>query len=70
MKIRNKRNYPYDKFWEIAGEVKCPVTFGFDAHDEDSAYDGDSLIKAKELVEKYSLNYIGKPEIVNINKEV
>ena len=68
--IRNKRNYPYDKFWEIAGEIKCPVTFGFDAHDEDSAYDGDSLIKAKELVEKYSLNYIGKPEIVNINKEV
>ena len=59
--IRCERRYPYEKFWEIAGEIKCPVTFGFDAHDEASAYDGESLIKAKEIVKKYNLNYIGNP---------
>lgn len=64
--IRDKRLYPYDKFWEIAGTVQCPVTYGFDAHDEISAFDAVSLIKAEELVEKYNLNYIGRPEIKNI----
>ncbi len=59
--IRDNRKYPYERFWEIAGEVQCPVTFGFDAHNEAAAYDGESLIKAKEIVEKYNLNYIGNP---------
>lgn len=61
--IRDNRNYPNESFWKIAGEEKSPVTFGFDAHDIKNAYDGDSLIKAKEMVDKYKLNYIGKPKI-------
>ena len=64
--IRDNRNYPYELFWKIAGDIKSPVTFGFDAHSVMSAYDGDSLKKAKELVEKYKLNYIGKAEIKSI----
>lgn len=62
--IREGRIYPRKLFWEIAGEEKCPVTFGFDAHDINSAYDGESYLKAMEMVEKYKLNYIGKPDIV------
>ncbi len=61
--LRQNRDYPGELFWKIAGEEKCPVTFGFDAHDADSAYDGKSLEKAMELVEKFKLNYIGKPEL-------
>lgn len=66
--IRDNRFYPVNKFWELAGRIQCPVTFGFDAHDEMAAYDDHSLKTAKEMVEKYNLNYIGKPEIINIKK--
>ena len=38
-------------------------SFGFDSHDVDAAYDGESLRKAEEMVREYDLNYIGKPEI-------
>ena len=66
--IRDNRHYPNEKFWELAGKIKAPVTFGFDSHDILSAFDGESLIKAKKLVEKFDLNYIGKPEIIEIRK--
>ena len=64
--IREKRTYPDRRFWEIAGKEKCPVTFGFDAHDVNSAYDEESLNEAKLLVKEYNLNYIGKPRIITI----
>lgn len=61
--IREGRRYPNAAFWQVAGEVQCPVTFGFDAHDVAAAYDGDSLPVAEKIVETYGLHYIGKPEI-------
>ncbi|MBQ6946600.1 MAG: histidinol-phosphatase [Clostridia bacterium] len=64
--IRDKRHYPNVAFWQIAGEEGSPVTFGFDAHDVSSAYDGASLAKARELVKKYHLNYIGAPPLIQI----
>lgn len=66
--IRDNRIYPNMTFWEVAGEEQCPVTFGFDAHDVLNAYDGDSVIKAEEMVKKYNLNYIGKPELILLQK--
>lgn len=66
--IRDKRKYPNEEFWKLAGEEKSPVTFGFDAHDIKSAYDGESLVTAKNMVHSYKLNYIGKPEIRAIQK--
>lgn len=61
--IRDKRCYPNSAFWEMAGQVQCPVTCGFDAHDINAAYDQPSLAQVKALIEKYDLNYIGKPSI-------
>ncbi len=61
--IREGRRYPTAAFWEVAGEVGCPVTFGFDAHEVAAAYDGESLKVAQQMVEKYGLNYVGKPEV-------
>lgn len=66
--IRTNRRYPLDKFWEIAGREKSPVTFGIDAHDAKSAGDIASVQKAMELVEKHNLNYIGKPNLILLNK--
>jgi len=62
--IRENRIYPNEWCWEVAGEIGCPVTFGFDAHDVKSAFDKESLVKAKALVKKYNLNYIGKPKLL------
>lgn len=59
--IRQGRNYPDEAFWEMAGQEQCTVTFGCDAHEATSAYDGKSLAKARQLVEKFDLNYIGRP---------
>lgn len=64
--IRDMRYYPTEAFWQIAGEERSPVTFGFDAHDASSAFDGASLERARQLVEKYHLNYIGKPSLLLI----
>lgn len=64
--IRRKRIYPHEFFWEIAGRVCAPVTFGFDAHATEDAYDGESLEKALALVKKFSLNYVGRPKIRSI----
>ena len=64
--IRDNRHYPNPNFWEIAGKTACPVTFGFDAHTVKDAFDIESLEKAKEMVNKYNLNYIGKPKILPI----
>jgi len=63
--IRENRTYPTEAFWQIVGAEKAPVTFGFDTHDVLSAYDGDSLKKALQMVEKYELNYIGMPRLEN-----
>ena len=65
--IRKGRRYPNPKFWELAGEAQCPVTFGCDAHEPEAAYDGESLSVAKWLVKRYKLNYIGMPNIIRLN---
>ena len=66
--IRTNRNYPDERFWRIAGEVKSPVTFGFDAHSAVDAYDGASFVKAQEMVKTYGLNYVGMPKVKELRK--
>ena len=61
--IREGRYYPRSLFWEIAGRVGSPMTFGFDAHQPEVAADLASLPRAEEIVRKYGLNYIGKPTL-------
>lgn len=67
--IRDHRFYPNEAFWAVAGEEQAPVTFGFDAHDALSAFDGESLKKAQEIVAKYRLNYIGRPKLVLLQEK-
>jgi len=68
--IRTNRKYPREEFWALAGEEKCPVTFGFDAHDPEGAGDIASCNRAMEIVNKYGLNYIGEPKIISIKQSV
>ena len=62
--IDEKRNYPNKLFWQLVGEVGSPVTFGFDAHSPDRAFDDNSLKVAEKIVDMYNLKYIGKPQIM------
>lgn len=64
--IRGKRPYPSKRFWQIASKEKCPVVFGFDAHDPKNAFDGESLKTATEMVKELGLKLITEPEIRNI----
>jgi len=61
--IRRGRHYPKELFWQVAGQEQSPVTFGYDAHDTSEAYDPDSLPIAMDMVKKYHLNYIGRPQL-------
>ena len=67
--IRDNRHYPNELFWQVAGEVGCPDVFGFDAHNPLSAFDNQSFARANELVNKFNLNYIGKPDIILIQEK-
>lgn len=64
--IRGHRSYPKAPFWAIAGQVGCPVTFGFDAHRPEDAYDEASLAVAQGMVAEHKLNYIGKPALIRL----
>lgn len=68
--IREGRNYPDPVFWQMVGEEGSPVTFGCDAHEVNAAYDGSSLVKARKMVEKFNLNYIGRPTLILIQEKV
>ncbi len=63
MGIRSNRSYPKMIFWEMAGEMGCPVTLGSDAHSAESVFDKESIKKAHDMIKKYNLNYIGKPKL-------
>ena len=65
--IRDHRRYPHDPFWQICGKSGAPVTYGFDAHDIESACDLASKEYADSLTKKYNLNYIGKPKLKLLN---
>ena len=43
-----------------------PVTFGMDVHDSMSLLDRDQVEKAKEMVARHKLNYIGKPRLKSV----
>ena len=62
--IQNNRFYPSERFFEIAGQIGAPVTFGMDVHDSASILDKDQVYKAAEMVKRHGLNYIGMPKLI------
>ena len=61
--------YPGDRFFAIAGAVGSPVTFGMDAHTTKDTFDRENLIRAKEMVKRHNLNYVGKPKLVLLQEK-
>lgn len=55
MGIRENRRYPYELFWQIAGEVGNTAVIGLDAHNPKWMQDTDSEEKALALVKRFGL---------------
>ena len=59
--LRDKRRYPSEKFFEIAGQVGASVIFGADAHEPWVVADKESEKIAWDMVKKFNLKVIDKP---------
>lgn len=64
--LQNNRFYPSDRFFAIAGEIGAPVTFGYDVHDSASLLDKNQVERARSMVKRHKLNYIGMPRLICI----
>lgn len=58
--IEDSRNYPCERFWEIASECKNSVIFGADAHQKETVYCAEAEKTAAALAKKYDLTVIEK----------
>ena len=63
--LRDGRQYPNARLWEIAGEEGCKAVFGFDAHKTKHAYDGDTIPLAEWMIRQYGLRYEPYPCLID-----
>ena len=54
--LREHRNYPSPRFWEIAGREQCTAVFGCDAHSPQDVADPDNLRDAEAFAERFGLH--------------
>lgn len=54
----DKRHYPCDRFWRIAGNTGNTAVIGMDAHAPEQLNNPAAVEKAKQLCEKYGLKRI------------
>uniref|UniRef100_UPI004055FCA1 histidinol-phosphatase n=1 Tax=Agathobacter sp. TaxID=2021311 RepID=UPI004055FCA1 len=60
--ILNKKSYPREEFWQIAGSVGNDVILGIDAHKAEQIGHTETYEKAMELVKKYHLRVVEELE--------
>ncbi len=63
--IEGKRNYPNDRFWEIAGEEGNDVILGSDAHVPENVVNAEAEKKALEIVKKNHLHLLEKVDLID-----
>jgi len=56
--LAERRHYPNPVFWKIAGEEKCQVILGCDAHNPQMLLDRETEDKALDLAREFDLNLI------------
>lgn len=56
--MHEKKHYPADRFWKVAGEIGNDVILGLDAHCVDNIKDVESYKKCMELVKRYDLHLL------------
>lgn len=55
---KQRYRYPVEEFWQIAGEIGCPVIIGVDAHEPDALDYPESFAYAKYLIDTYHLSLV------------
>lgn len=58
--VRYNFHYPNERFWKIAGEEKCQVILGSDAHEPELVRSQEDIDRAKIIVGKYGLQLVKK----------
>lgn len=58
--LRNHRNYPDWRFWELAAEEGCDAVLGRDAHDADFLLDSRTEQKALDMARKLGLHLLNR----------
>ena len=53
--LSSGREYPYEPFWAMAGEMGASVIFGCDAHTPEALNDEETYRKAQAIQQKYGL---------------
>lgn len=53
--LRERKNYPSPQFWEIVGEIRCPVVLGCDAHSPEDLAEPDNLREAEAFAKRFDI---------------
>lgn len=56
--LRVGKNYPDERFWQVAAEEGCRVVLGCDAHSADAAWDPENEYKAMDMVRRLDLKLL------------
>ena len=56
--MRNNRNYPNHRFWELAAEEGCRAILGNDAHDPRALLDTETMAQARIWVEALGMELL------------
>lgn len=67
--LHEKRHYPNEAFWKIAGEEGNDVVFGIDAHKPSALQYSSTLQEAMALVEKYDLHLLKEVTLKPVNSQ-
>ena len=59
--LREHRNYPSERFWEIAGALQCPAVFGCDAHSPQDVADPGNLRDAENFARRFGI--VPEPDV-------
>ena len=54
--LREYRNYPSARFWEIAGALQCPAAIGCDAHSPADLADPENLREAEAFASRFGVH--------------
>lgn len=58
--IMDKRNYPNEKFWKLAGENGNQVIFGCDAHRPETVWNPEAFAVAEKIADKFHLTVVDR----------
>lgn len=61
--LRVGKNYPDERFWQVAAEENCKVILGCDAHAAIQAWDPENEAKAMEMVNRFDLKLLETVEL-------